>query len=235
MLANFSAKIARRRPPKRPNWYEYDAATIKAPAIPLPKITGIKFLVMTVPNVTGAPNIKAKGRTKKFAMECSNPIPTKVLMGNQQPTIFPVMSLAAPERKTAILTIQLHMIALMRVGTNAALVLAMAVLMVNDVAPGFITPEAMAMAAKSVHPTMFPANEMVQLVQRSFQETKPSNLAAATVAELLVNNCPDVDTINNRLTGKRAAKAILAIPGLAADRPPKLPAIANEISPPKPT
>ena len=177
----------------------------------------------------------AKGKMNKLAIECSNPIPTKVEMGNQQPTNLTVKSLAAPDKKTAMLTIQLHMMALMRVGTKAVLVLPTAVLMARAAAPRFKTSAAMAAQAKRPQLTKLPPKDTDQLVQRSFQETKPSNLAATTVVEFPVNSYPDVGAINKRLTGKSAAKAILVTPGLAADMPPKLPAMAREMRPPNPT
>ena len=61
------------------------------------------------------------------------------------------------------------------------------------------------------------------------------NLAAATVAELPVKSWPCVLTMSKRLTGKSAAKAILATPGLAPLMPPKFPAIIKLMSPPNPT
>mmetsp|Transcript_1319 Transcript_1319/g.2379 ORF Transcript_1319/g.2379 Transcript_1319/m.2379 type:complete len:209 (+) Transcript_1319:468-1094(+) len=208
---------------------------MRAPAAKLPARTGIKFLKITAPRVTGAPSIMARGRMNRFAMLCSSPIPTKVEMANQIPTILPARSLAAVAMKTAIDTIQLHITALVKVGMNPPLHLLTAVEMANAEDPGFMIPATMAAAAKRPHPTTFPAKDTAKFVHKSSFDTNPSYLAAVTVAELPVNSWPDVETIKRRLTGKSAAKAILATPGLAAAIPPRLPAMASEMSPPKPT
>mmetsp|Transcript_24087 Transcript_24087/g.50091 ORF Transcript_24087/g.50091 Transcript_24087/m.50091 type:complete len:208 (-) Transcript_24087:364-987(-) len=206
-----------------------------APATAFPANTGMIFLNNTSPKVKGNFKSKAAGMRNMLATECSNPMATKVLMGNQTPTSLPARSLEAPDRKTAKLTIQLHMMALTKLCITVALHLPTAVLARRSAVPPVKQPTYQAAQAMIPHPTTFPIRETDQLRRSSYVSTSPSYLAAATVAEFPVNSCPPVVMMSKRLTGKRAAKAILTRPGLVAPIPAMFPATQRDSSPPNPT
>ena len=109
--------------------------------LPFPMKTGMRFFMMTSLRVKEIPVRRAAGMMNKLAIECSNPMATKVEMGNQHPTSFPARSLDAPDRKTARLTIQLQRMAFMTVCPKVAPHLPMAVLVTRSATPPVKRPE----------------------------------------------------------------------------------------------
>mmetsp|Transcript_12124 Transcript_12124/g.15142 ORF Transcript_12124/g.15142 Transcript_12124/m.15142 type:complete len:152 (+) Transcript_12124:135-590(+) len=96
--------------PSLPNMKDMPAPTTKAPAMALPMVTGMRFFTRMSPQESGAPENKPAGRMNMLATECSKPMAMNMEMGNQTPTILPVISLAMVHNQTAMQTSQLHMI-----------------------------------------------------------------------------------------------------------------------------
>mmetsp|Transcript_143757 Transcript_143757/g.364896 ORF Transcript_143757/g.364896 Transcript_143757/m.364896 type:complete len:204 (-) Transcript_143757:423-1034(-) len=201
----------------------------------LPMTTGIQFFSTIFPIVMGAPERIPAGRRNMFATECSMLIATKAEMGNQMPTIFPPRSRAASERKTAMQTIQLHMIALTSAWPKGILVFITVMVMASFWAPPTNKPAYCAAQAKTPQPMMLPRMETPQLLTRSFMSALPSKTAIGTVAVLPVKSWPPLFRMSSKLTGKSAAKTIFCRPGADTAAAPRLPAIDSERSPANPT
>ena len=73
---------------------EFNTPTKRDPDNMLPIVTGRTFFKKQVLRVMPVEHNKPAGSKNMFATECSNPIATKVEMGNKILTYLPVMSLA---------------------------------------------------------------------------------------------------------------------------------------------
>mmetsp|Transcript_21832 Transcript_21832/g.54605 ORF Transcript_21832/g.54605 Transcript_21832/m.54605 type:complete len:204 (-) Transcript_21832:430-1041(-) len=201
----------------------------------LPMATGIQFFTTIFAIVMGAPERMPAGSKNMFATECSMLIATKAEMGNQMPTIFPPRSRAASERKTAMHTIQLHMIALMRIWPSGMLVFIIVIATARFWTPPTRSPPFFAARAKPTQPMMLPRIDTTQLFTNSIKVALPSKTAIGTVAVLPVKSWPPLFRMSSKFTGKSAAKTIFCSPGADTAAAPRLPAIDSERSPAKPT
>ena len=85
-----------------------------------PIVTGIKLCIIIVLQVTpGAFKNIPNGMKNMFATLCSNPIHTNAMIGNQIPTILPMISSDALANHTAKHTNQLHQIPLIKATSKA--------------------------------------------------------------------------------------------------------------------
>ena len=93
----------------------------------LPMVTGIKLFTMILPQFTpSAPKNIPNGMKNMFATLCSNPMVTKAIIGNQIPTILPMISSDALAKYTAKHTNQLQPIAFITATSNGIVTLASA-------------------------------------------------------------------------------------------------------------
>ena len=90
----------------------------------LPRVTGTKLLIKIVLQVTPlAPKNIPNGMKNMFATLCSNPIHTNAMIGNQIPTILPMISSDALANHTAKHTSQLQPIPLIKAAVNGMVTL----------------------------------------------------------------------------------------------------------------
>ena len=90
----------------------------------LPIVTGTKLLIIIVLQVTPlAPKNIPNGMKNMFATLCSNPIHTNAMIGNQIPTILPMISSDALANHTAKHTSQLQPIPLIIATVNGIVTL----------------------------------------------------------------------------------------------------------------
>ena len=93
-----------------PNDVPYGPIHIKAPPTMLPRVTGIRFLMIIWEKVISAPRRIPNGMMNMFATEWSRPRATNADIGNQTAVIFPIIVEHPEAMYTAIQTSQLQRI-----------------------------------------------------------------------------------------------------------------------------